>query len=218
MNKTIRVTGKGILHVKPDTTRLTIILSGKTKEYASTMELSARDTQCLREILQEQGFNKTDLKTLSFDISPCHEGYYDKNKNWKQRFIGYEYSHRCKLEFPSDHDVLGKTLYALSHSSVHPEFSISYTVHDPEAVKNELLGKAVSDAVAKARVLTAAADMTLGDILNIDYSWGKVDIEVTPLQDMKMGCCEEAEQTLDLDIEPDDAELTDTVTVVWEIK
>ena len=52
------------------------------------------------------------------------------------------------------------------------EFSIEYTVSNPEAAKNKLLGEAVKDSMSKAGVLAAAAGVTLGDIVNIDYSWG----------------------------------------------
>ena len=119
----------------------------------------------------------------------------------------------------SDNIRLGKILYALANSEIHPEFRISYTVKDPEAAKNEVLSKAVKDAKAKAVVLAEASGVSLKEMQTIDYSWGEFDLEVRPMQrDMVFesrlmvpeGCYE-------MDIEPDDIEVTDTVTVVWEI-
>ena len=78
-----------------------------------------------------------------------------------------------KVEFESDHDRLGKVLYALAHCPVQPEFRLSFTVKDPEAAKNELLGKAVTDAKTKAAVLTRTAGVALKDIQSIDYSWAR---------------------------------------------
>ena len=91
---------------------------------------------------------------------------------------------------------------------------------DPEAAKNELLGKAVKDAKEKAVVITAAAGVTLKDIHSIDYSWGEIEFEVSPMNRLMKACspvvaC--ADSNYDLDIEPDDIEVADTVTVVWEI-
>ena len=81
-------------------------------------------------------------------------------------------------------------LYALANCKVRPEFRISYTVSDPEAAKNTLLGKAVADAKEKASVLTHAAGVTLKDIQNIDYSWGEIDFEYRPMNgDAMMECC-----------------------------
>lgn len=125
-----------------------------------------------------------------------------------------------KVEFESDNDRLGKVLYALTNSPVRPEFRISYTIKDPEAAKNELLGKAVTDAKEKAFVLTNAAGVKLKDIQNIDYSWGEINFEVQPMNRMLMADVAPMETagSYDMDIEPDDIEISDTVTVIWEIE
>lgn len=105
-----------------------------------------------------------------------------------------------------------------------PEFRLSYTVSDPEAAKNELLGKAVTDAKDKAAVLTQAAGVTLKGIQSIDYSWGEIDFEYKPMNGMLMADeCLAAPMAIsgtsyDMDIEPDDIEVSDTVTVLWEIE
>ena len=122
-----------------------------------------------------------------------------------------------KVEFPSDNERLGKILYGLSASPVSPEFRISYVVSDPEAKKNELLEKAVQDARTKAEVLTRAAGVTLKDIWSIDYSWGEVDFEVRPMNELPMLSKIDAEASFKMDIEPDDIDMSDTVTVTWEV-
>lgn len=218
MARTIRVTGKGTLHIKPDMTRLTLVLSGLEEDYDRALQRSSRDTEFLRNVLSALGFEPADLKTLSFDVDTKYESCRDRNNDWKQRFVGYEYSHRMKLEFPSDNALLGRVLYALATAPVSPEFRISYFVGDPESAKNELLGKAVTDAIAKAGVLAKAAGATLGEILSIDYSWGQIDFEVRPMEaDVSPMCCADEDVSFDVNIEPDDAVVSDTVTVVWEI-
>lgn len=154
--RTIRVTGKGQLKVHPDMTRITMELKGGSWEYGETLEKSGKETEQLKDILAPFGFERTDLKTLRFDVETLYESYQEK-KVWKEQFSGYQYTHVMKVEFESDNQRLGKVLYALAHCNLHPEFRISYTVKDPEATKNELLGKAVQDAMAKAGVLTGAA-------------------------------------------------------------
>ena len=102
-------------------------------------------------------------------------------------------------------------------------FSIwMYFVKDPEASKNELLGKAVSDAKEKASVLTSAAGVSLKDIQSIDYSWGEINFEYYPMNKellMEDCMCEpcEAGGSYDVNMEPDDIEVSDTVTVIWEL-
>lgn len=221
--RTIRVTGKGQIKVKPDTTRIAMLLEGIYPEYSEALRHSSLDTEQLKDVLSAFGFERSDLKTLNFNIETEYESYKDKG-TYKQRFVGYKFRHMMKVEFLSDNDLLGKVLFALANCPVKPEFRLSYTVSDPEAAKNELLGKAVTDAKDKAAVLTQAAGVTLKGIQSIDYSWGEIDFEYKPMNGMLM-----ADEYLaapmaisgtsyDMDIEPDDIEVSDTVTVIWEIE
>ena len=220
--RTIRVTGKGQIKVKPDTTRITISLEGTWPEYGETLRHSSQDTERLKDVLSAFGFERSDLKTLNFNVETEYESYKDKG-TYKQRLIGYRFTHMMKVEFPSDNDRLGKVLYALANCPLKPEFRLSYTVSDPEAAKNDLLGKAVTDAKEKASVLTQAAGVTLKDIQSIDYSWGEIDFEYRPMNRMLMADEYLARPMVaespsyDMDIEPDDIEVSDTVTVLWEI-
>ena len=220
--RTIRVTGKGQIKVKPDTTRITISLEGTWPEYGETLRHSSQDTERLKDVLSAFGFDRSDLKSLNFNVETEYESYQDRG-TYKQRFIGYRFTHMMKVEFPSDNDRLGKVLYALANCPLKPEFRLSYTVSDPEAAKNDLLGKAVTDAKEKASVLTQAAGVTLKDIQSIDYSWGEIDFEYRPMNRMLMADEYLARPMVaespsyDMDIEPDDIEVSDTVTVLWEI-
>ena len=212
--RTIRVTGKGNLKLRPDTTRLTITLSGTYPEYADAVENCAKDTQSLRNTLKNFTFSESDLKTLSFHVDSKYEYRDDGYGNSERVFVGYEYQHEMKLEFKSDNQRLGKTLYALTRSNVNPQFKIGYTVADAEAAKNQLLEDAVADARQKASVLTQAANVNLKEIQSIDYSWGEIDLDVSYTR--KPLLCG-ALPDFDLNIEPDDIEVSDTVTVIWEI-
>ena len=171
--RTIQVTGKGQLRVKPDQTRITLSLEGLYPEYGEALRRSAEDTERIKDLLTEQ------------------------------------------VEFDSDNARLGKVLYALAKCPLQPEFRLSYTVKDPEAAKNQLLGKAVADARAKAQVLTQAAGVTLKDIQSIDYSWDRIDFEIQPMNRMLMAkeCADEA-AGFDINIDPDDIDVSDTVTVL----
>ena len=79
----------------------------------------------------------------------------------------------------------------------------------------------IDDAKAKAAVLTRAGGVALLDIQTIDYSWGEIDLEYRPMNadliaTRAVGMAKAA-NSYDLDIQPDDIRVSDTVTVVWEI-
>ena len=218
--RTIRVTGKGSIKLRPDLTRLTITLQGTDADYGAVLRKSAEDTETLRGVAAGLGFARDALKTLQMHVEPVYEGYQDEKGVYRSRFVGYEFRHELKLEFPVDDALLGRTLYALAHCGAKPEFRIGYTLADPEAAKNALLALSVRDAAAKAEALAAAAGVALGALLSIDYSWGEREFAVQPMRKMMAAdncAAESAMGSYDLGIEPDDISVSDTVTVVWEI-
>ncbi|MBR5641137.1 MAG: SIMPL domain-containing protein [Firmicutes bacterium] len=217
--KTIRITGRGQIRVTPDKTRIMIALNDVCEEYAQALEKASKERATLQEVLRGFGFADSDLKTLNFNIDPEYEGY-QEDGIWKQKFKGYRYYHQLKLEFPSDNDKLGKVLYAMAASGLTPEFSIGFFASDPEAVRNELLADAVADAKAKAEALTAAAGVSLGKIQSIDYAKADLNLAVNTMRMPMMAkgmAAEECCDSYDMDVQPDDIELTDTVTILWEI-
>ncbi len=218
--RTIRVTGKGQVSVKPDMTSVYVSLKGRHPDYGETLRKSSLDTERLRELLTGIGFERSDLKTTSFDVKVKYERFWDKDKqDYEDVFLGYEFNHHMKVEFESDNDRLGKILYALGSSHVEPRLSISFFVKDPEVVKNELLTAAVADSKKKALVLTQAAGVALKDVLNIDYSWGQIRLETRPVENVCYAPLEDDEsESYNLNIEPDDIEASDTVTILWEIE
>lgn len=218
MDRTIRVTGKGKISVKPDTIRLNMEAEGTYKEYRLSVQKSTENTNLLRETIARAGLDPRNLKTTCFCIDAEYEHYRDENGDYQRSFVGYKYTHNLYIRFPNDNEQLGKVLYQLAINAVDVEFSIRHTVKDVEAVKNELLGKAVEDSKMKAGVLTKAAGVSLGEIQTIDYSWGELEIYSAPINKMMLAEPVGEGESYNLAIEADDIDVQDTVTIVWEIK
>lgn len=61
--------------------------------------------------------------------------------------------------------------------------------------------------------------MTLGELVSIDYDWGKLHLYPPTRYEMEPGCLMELSAApADMDIEPDDIDVSDSVTFVWEIQ
>ena len=70
------------------------------------------------------------------------------------------------------------------------------------------------------KLLFEAAGVALKEIQSIDYSWGEIDFEYRPMNGALLAekcLAEPMDASYDMDIEPDDIEASDTVTVIWEI-
>lgn len=215
MERTIRVKGKGKISVKPDTIKITIKAEGLRWNYDETVEQSTKDTRILRDALEKAGLDPKNLKTTHFSIDSKYKSYHDKNNDYKEKFVGYEYNHRAYIEFDNDNKILGRVLYELAHCDVKVKFEINHTVKDKEKVKNDLLEKAVEDSTTKAKVLAKASGVKLKEILSIDYSWEEIEIYSETMNDLML--CEAASR-YDIDIEADDIDVRDTVTITWIIE
>ena len=110
---------------------------------------------------------------------------------------------------------LGETLSAISSCGAMPELQIAFSVKDKNAVSAELLENAIVNAKEKAEILAKAAGVQLGSIQSIDYSWGELRLlSKTRYNDMML--CEAS--AAPMEIEPDDIDVSDTVTIVWAIE
>ena len=116
MERTIRVTGKGKLAVKPDLIELTLSIKDIKKEYDELLKRSSSATNEVKELLEKIGFERKNIKTKSFDINIEYDSYRDKNDKWIEEFKGYSFIHKMKIEFEASNKMLGRVLYTLSKS------------------------------------------------------------------------------------------------------
>ena len=96
---------------------------------------------------------------------------------------------------------------------------MQFTVKDKGAVDAALLQSACANAKAKAEILTKASGVTLGELVSIDYNWGELHLYSPTHYEMEADCLMKicAAPTA-MDIEPDDIDISDSVTFVWETK
>ena len=166
------------------------------------------------------GYEKSDLKTTSFNVQTRYENIKDRQGNYKREFAGYACSYHLKLAFDFDSEQLAKVISSIANCGAQPEISIAFTVKNPERISEKLLINATENAKTKAEILCKASGSTLGQLLNIDYNWGELNVYsrtsyevedcIQPL--MAMSKCSAPE------IEPDDIDVSDTVAFTWEIQ
>lgn len=220
MSRTIRVKGEASVSAKPDLIELKINGTSVHYDYAKTVEEASKQTRTLRKVMEESGLSGEDLKTKSFHIETEYKSYRDKNDEYQRRFIGYRYRQTHKIRFKLDNKQLGKTLWSLAHSDLNVEFSLSYTVENHEPIKKKLLEEAVQNSREKAEILATASGVKLGLLQSIDYSWIDMNL-MTPtyriFEDSNVMSAEMSD-SYDIDIDPEDIEATDTVTIVWGIE
>lgn len=219
MPRTITVKGMGRVTTAPDYVVISMSLEAHEKNYEATMGLAANKIEQLNASLTEIGFEKKSVKTTNFNVRTDYDRVKDRNGNYTSVFNGYICTHRLKVEFDFDTKRLAQALYAISRCLANPELSISFTVKDPSAVNTELLKSATINAKEKAQILCEASGVELGQLLTIDYNWGELNVVSRTDYMLEEKCMAMPVGSLaDIDIEPDDIDVSDTATFVWEIK
>lgn len=218
MSKTITVKGSGKVSAKPDYVVISMSLSSQDMEYDKAMELAANELNQLKNALQGAGFEEKALKTSNFNVRTDYINIKDADGSYQNKFNGYVVLHSIKLGFDFDTAKLSKALSAVSECLSNPELSIKFTVRDESAVNEEMLRLASQNARRKAEILCDASGVELGALLSVDHNWGESDHVSATNYRMAAECMKMSELSRGVDIEPDDIEISDTVTFVWEIK
>lgn len=216
--KTITITGIGKLSVKPDLIVISMQLDTENKEYDQAMLSASEKINALNKSLEELGFSKDTLKTTNFNVRTIYENIKDETGRYKNVFKGYSCIHNLKLEFDFDTKQLSKVLSRISACIAKPELSILFTIKDKTKINEELLKSASFNALEKAKILCLASNVKLGNLISINYSWGELNVHSDTNYKVEARCMMKAESCLsNIDIEPEDIDITDSATFVWKI-
>ena len=218
--KTITVKGIGKASAQPDWIVLSLSLDTMDPDYAAAMQTAANKIDQLNAALENIGFEAESVKTTNFDVYTDYSNQKDRHGDYHRVFNGYRVHHQLKISFAFDTQVLATALSTVSACMAQPELSVRFTVKDTAAINQQLLQSAATNAKAKAEILCAAAGASLGELVNIHYSWGELNVYSRTQYDMAEDCdCVVAGGIAPkgLDIHPEDIDVSDTVTFVWQI-
>ncbi len=214
--RTIKVCGTGRVSEKPNSVVIAMSLKSEDAEYSRVIELSAYKIGALSGALFPLGIVGDRIKTSRFEIDTRYDSVKERDGRYKRVFRGYCATQCVSIELDLDMKLLSDVLAAIAACPANPEFSISFTVKDKDALKDALLRSAAENAISRAQLLANASGVTLGELLSIDYSWGEINI-VSPTDFELVDKCVAKESAIP-DITPEDIKLTENVTFVWEIK
>lgn len=217
MKKTITVKGIGTARTKPDRVVLNMTIETKNADYEAAIREASAQIAELNAALEGAGYEKGALKTMDFNVHMNYEDARDENGMYRSVFAGYACFHTLKIEFDFTNELLSKTLSAIASCSAKPQFNLSFTVKDPSAIKRQLLESAAKNAREKAEILCAASGVSLGELMNIDYNWG--DVNVFSPTNFARAKNESASfgAMLDMDIAPDSIRSSDSAAFTWLI-
>jgi uncharacterized protein YggE len=206
----ISVKGVGKVSFPPDLTVILFEISSHGMEYAAAVEELNDRVAALRDCLSRVDIDPKRLKTTQYNVDTKHRWVKDEHI-----FDGWVARHDLRLELPVDRDELNRAFKAITSNEIQAEFRVHFEVEDKAVAKEAVLKDATEKAHRHAQVIASAAGCRLGGVLKIDYGWSEVRFRSMdyPVQsagmDMAASCLP--------DIEPEEIEASESVTVVWEL-
>ncbi len=215
MQRTLTITGQASKSFAPDLIQVSLEHTRVFPEYAEVVNEVSERTGYLRGLVNQAGLDGKKLKTSDFSVEPEYETYKDDQGNRRRKLIGYRNHATFEITFPLDNDVLSKLLGEIRESEDHINFS--YRLSDVEAAREEVLVLASEAALHKAEVIAKATGVRLGDIQTLDYSVKRIRIDYDTHPYMQRMCGADAANP-EIDITPEDLTITDSISMVIEIK
>lgn len=216
--RTITIKGKGKAIRNPDLVICWISATTLEEEFNDSLEAMNKLVEDMKISLKENGFNDDDLKTVTFDINQRY-GHVKKgiiNKEYQQKFLGFHIEHALKLEFDLDNNKITKLVNCLKKFSDNIEFRLVFSVKDKEDMKKEVLINATENARFNAEILAEASSAKLGDLIKIDYGWVDVNFESNTDMSHAMRHSDTIDYSM-MNITPEEIEISDNITFVWEL-
>lgn len=209
---TITVRGVGSVSVPPDRTVVSFNIAALDKDYGASADNLNERVAGLRERLTKRGIDGALLKTTQYTISPQHE-YRGTGENRRAVFIGWRAQHSMRLELPVDREMLNHAFEAITSEELDASLSVGFEVSDRNALRTLVLEDATRNACKNADAIARAAGCTLGKAIKVDYSWSEIRYHGVNYA-LAEGTASRAPAP---DIEPDEVEAEDSVTIVFEL-
>ena len=164
--KTVRVSGTGIVAGDPDVVVLSIGVSVERDSVKQARTEAAEAMAGVIESLKGNGLIDTDIQTQHFSI---HQRY-DYSKG-KREFRGYNVTNTVSAKI-RDLDTVGNVIddAAEAGGDLVEINSIQFTIDDPTKLKMQARVAAMQDAQAKAQTLATEGGVALGKPISISES------------------------------------------------
>lgn len=165
----LTLNGEGSVKATPD---MAIIRVGVVRVAENARDALSANNEAMAQVLaslKAAGIEDKDLQTSGFSIQPRY--HYDKSNRREPRIIGYQVSNQITAAV-RNLTTLGDTLDRVVSLGSNQINGITFTIADPEPLKNEARRRATANALAKAKLYAEAAGIALGPIQQISESGG----------------------------------------------
>ena len=161
---TITIGGEGKVTAIPDIAAIEIGVSTEKTDVASAQKENTTKMNAVTKKVKDLGVDEKDIQTTQYNIYP----QYDYTNN-RQQLRGYQIAQNVRIKI-RDLSKIGAILEAATSAGANQVSGVSFTIDDPEKLRQEAREKALDNAREKAKALAGRADVKLGKIVSFSES------------------------------------------------
>jgi uncharacterized protein len=207
---TIEVTGNGEARAKPDRATLDIAVETHGATAVAAAASNAKLAQRIADALKAKLGDTGKIQTGSYNLFP---DYVQKPGETTSRIVGYRAVNSVTVETTAL-DRVGPLIDAAIGAGANRVDSVSFTLRDQNAARNEAITKAANDAMSQARALAAALGVKLKRVQRASTT-----AEPRPIRFMAMGAARSAMASSEpTPITPGQVTVPATVSLTYEIQ
>lgn len=221
----ISMNGQGKVTVRPDTAVFTASVIAQAKDAAGAQEQNSTRSETIMAFLQEQGIEKKDIKTVSYNISPQYQ--YDNRPvclgigicppQRPPEIVSYEARHTIEVKVRNLAQA-NSLLDGVTNAGANEVGAITFRVDDEgrKAAQAEARAKAIADAEVKAWNVARELGVRLVRISAFYESEGGMPYPIRYGGDVAMikGGVPEASPS----VQPGENEIISSVTISYEFR
>jgi len=165
---TITIDGQGKVTAIPDIAQISLGIETQRSQVAAAQQENTSKMNKLIIQLKELDIDEVDIKTTNYNIYPRY------NYNEGTRILqGYVVSQNVTVKV-RDLDSVGVVLELAGQSGVNQLGGLSFTIDEPEDLRQEAREKALENAREKAEALAKVAGVKLGRLVSFNEGGGAI--------------------------------------------
>lgn len=212
VSRTVSVSGEGKAIAKPDIAMSAFSVVSQGADPGVLSDTNNKKVSAVVDFLKSQGLADADIQTTGYNLSP---DYQYEPRTGRSSIVGYVFTQSVSVKI-RDFKKISLVLAGLTPLGVNDISGIIFSVEFPEKFLAIARADAISKAKMKAEDMAAEAGAVLGRVVTVS------DYEATPIRysmdTLGKGGAAASPAPVAPTIEPGTSEITDQVTIVYELR
>lgn len=212
----ISVSGTGKVKAVPDVAVINLGVITQGKDAKEAQNSAAEKINKITAFVKSLGVAKEDITTSQSSLNPRYD-----YQGGASQIVGFDSNQMVTVKvrgIDKNADTAGKILAGAIENGANQVYGSQYTIDDPDTLKQEARKQAIEKAKEKAKELADAAGIKLGKVVSVQDGEGSYTPMPMYADKMAVGYGGAASETIAPSMEPGSQDVTQTVTLVFEVK